>query len=81
MIEHTVILPQVTIGKNCVIKRAVIDRHCVIPDGLEIGVNAEEDAKRFRVSKMAIVLVTQSMLDKLAGKKLIRILNIQFSKR
>ncbi|HDL5103393.1 TPA: glucose-1-phosphate adenylyltransferase, partial [Mannheimia haemolytica] len=69
VIEHTVILPQVTIGKNCVIKRAVIDRHCVIPDGLEIGVNAEEDAKRFRVSKNGIVLVTQSMLDKLAGKE------------
>lgn len=67
VIEHTVILPQVTIGKNCVIKRAVIDRHCTIPDGLEIGVNLEEDAKRFRVSKGGIVLVTQKMLDSLSG--------------
>ncbi|WP_018651739.1 glucose-1-phosphate adenylyltransferase [Actinobacillus capsulatus] len=67
VIEHTVILPQVTIGKNCVIKRAVIDRHCTIPDGLEIGVNLEEDAKRFRVSKGGIVLVTQKMLDALSG--------------
>ncbi|SUT92974.1 glucose-1-phosphate adenylyltransferase [Actinobacillus lignieresii] len=67
IIEHTVILPQVSIGKNCVIKRAVIDRHCVIPDGLQIGVNPEEDAKHFRVSKGGIVLVTQGMLDKLQG--------------
>lgn len=69
VIESTVILPQVTIGKNCTIKRAVIDRHCVIPDGLQIGVNKEEDAKHFRVSKNGIVLVTQRMLDKLAGKE------------
>lgn len=68
IIEYAVILPQVTIGKNCTIKRAVIDRHCVIPDGLEIGVDKEHDAKHFRVSKEGIVLVTQKMLDKLAGK-------------
>lgn len=68
VIEYSVILPQVTIGKNCIIKRAVIDRHCVIPDGLQIGVNKDEDAKHFRVSKEGIVLVTQKMLDKLAGK-------------
>lgn len=65
VIEETVILPQVQIGKNCVIRRAVIDRHCSIPDGMQIGVNAEEDAQRFRISKGGIVLVTQSMLDKL----------------
>ncbi len=67
VIEESVILPQVTVGKNCVIKRAVIDRHCVIPDGVEIGVNPEADAKRFRVSKGGIVLVTQKMLDVLKG--------------
>lgn len=54
MIEHTVILPQVTIGKNCVIKRAVIDRHCVIPDGLEIGVNAKKMRNVFVSAKMAL---------------------------
>jgi glucose-1-phosphate adenylyltransferase len=65
VIEESVLLPQVKVGKNCVIKRAVIDRHCVIPDGIQIGVDAEEDAKRFRISKGGIVLVTQTMLDKL----------------
>lgn len=69
IIEESVILPQVNIGKNCVIKRAVIDRHCEIPDGLQIGVNPEEDAKYFRISKGGIVLVCQKMLDKLAKDK------------
>ena len=69
IIEESVILPQVTIGKNCIIKRTVVDRHCTIPDGLQIGVNPEEDAKYFRISKGGIVLVCQKMLDKLAKDK------------
>lgn len=64
IIEESVILPQVHIGKNCVIKKAVIDRHCHIPDGLQIGVDPEQDAKYFRISKGGIVLVCQKMLDK-----------------
>ncbi|WP_301098402.1 glucose-1-phosphate adenylyltransferase [Otariodibacter sp.] len=66
VVSECVVLPQVIIGKNCTIKRAVIDRHCEIPDGLQIGVNPEEDAKHFRISKGGIVLVCQKMLDKLA---------------
>lgn len=65
VIEHSVLLPQVSVGKNCVIKRAVIDRRCQIPDGMQIGVDPEEDAKRFRISKGGIVLVNQAMLDTL----------------
>ncbi|MDH2998471.1 glucose-1-phosphate adenylyltransferase [Pasteurellaceae bacterium LFhippo2] len=66
VIEESVVLPQVTIGKNCIIKRAVIDRHCVIPSGLQIGVDAEQDAKYFRISKNGIVLVCRKMLEKYA---------------
>lgn len=65
-IKDSVVLPQVHIGKNCHIQKAVIDRHCVIPDGLTIGVDAEQDAKYFRISKGGVVLVCQKMLDKWA---------------
>lgn len=65
IIEESVLLPQIIVGKNCTIRRAVIDRHCEIPDGMQIGVNPEEDAKRFRISKGGIVLVNQAMLNKL----------------
>lgn len=63
VIEQSVILPQVKIGKNCTIKKAVIDRHCTIPDGLQIGVDAEQDAKYFRISKGGVVLVCRKMLE------------------
>ena len=67
-IEYSVVLPQVTVGKDCVLKRCIIDRHVTIPDGMQIGVDLELDSKRFRVSKGGIVLVTASMLQKLQGE-------------
>jgi glucose-1-phosphate adenylyltransferase len=42
--------------------RVVLDNRCEIPDGMEIGFNFEEDAKRFHVSKNGITLVTPDML-------------------
>ncbi|MFZ7276504.1 glucose-1-phosphate adenylyltransferase [Avibacterium endocarditidis] len=68
LVDHSVVLPQVTIGKNCTLKRCIVDRHCVIPDGMQIGVDLELDSKRFRVSSGGVVLVTASMLKKLNGE-------------
>ncbi len=65
-IEETVVLPDVLVENNCKIKRAIIDRGCVIPSGMEIGYNHDEDrARGFRVSSGGIVLVTREMLGKL----------------
>lgn len=64
-VEYSVILPSVKIGKNCIVRRCIIDRSCKLPDGLQVGVDKNLDAKRFRVSSGGIVLITQSMLDKL----------------
>lgn len=67
-IKSSVILPQVTIGKGCTIQDCIIDRHCVIPDGMQIGVNKELDAQRFRLSTTGrVVLVTEAMLEALKG--------------
>ncbi len=61
-VEDSVILPKVTIGENVLLKRVIIDRGCVIPDGLHAGVNPEEDRKRFHVSDKGITLITPEML-------------------
>lgn len=72
-VEFSVVLPAVTIGKNCVLKNCIIDRHTTIPDGMKIGLNLEEDKKRFRVSSTdKVTLVTQSMIDKLQGIGLVK---------
>lgn len=62
-IEEAVMLPNVEIGRHCTIKKAVLDRGCVVPEGMEIGVNHDEDrARGFRVSSAGVVLVTPDML-------------------
>ena len=70
LIEDSVILPQVEIGQHCQIKRAILDRGCIIPDNLSIGHDVEQDiANGFRMSPKGIVLVTQNMLIALAKKQ------------
>jgi glucose-1-phosphate adenylyltransferase len=62
-VDSTVVLPDVRLGKGCTIRRAIIDRGCVIDDGMNIGVDADEDRRRkFRVTDKGVVLVTPEML-------------------
>jgi len=68
-IEYAVILPGVIIGRNVKIKKAIVDRGSVIPEGLEIGINNDVDRDNgFRVTEKGVVLVTRTMLEKLAKK-------------
>ncbi len=62
IIKDSVILPKVTIGKNCRIQNAIIDKGTYIADGTVIGENPEEDARRFHVTPGGVVLVTPEML-------------------
>lgn len=62
VVKDSVILPKVSIGKNCRITRAVIDKACTIEDGTVIGEDPELDRKRFHVTETGIVLVTPEML-------------------
>jgi glucose-1-phosphate adenylyltransferase len=62
LLQDVVALPNVQIGRNCRITRAVIDKWCNIPDGTVIGEDPEQDAERFHVSPGGVVLVTPEML-------------------
>jgi glucose-1-phosphate adenylyltransferase len=64
-INRSVILPHVEIGTSCVIEGAIVDEGCEIPSGMQIGVNSQEDAKRFHVTEKGVVLVTADMLRSL----------------
>ncbi|MEJ2361201.1 MAG: glucose-1-phosphate adenylyltransferase [Gammaproteobacteria bacterium] len=61
-VSGVVALPEVTISEHCVIRDAIIDKGCVIPPGMKIGVDKEKDKKQFYVSPKGIVLVTPEML-------------------
>jgi glucose-1-phosphate adenylyltransferase len=61
-LEDCVVLPDVEVGKNCRLRKVVVDKFCRIPDGMVIGENPEEDAERFYVSPEGVVLVIPEML-------------------
>jgi glucose-1-phosphate adenylyltransferase len=62
-VNETVLLPDVEIGENCRINRAIIDRGSVIESGTVIGEDHDDDRKRgFRVTDGGITLVTPDML-------------------
>jgi glucose-1-phosphate adenylyltransferase len=61
-IRQCLLLPQVKIGKNCHISKAIIDEECEIPDGTIIGEDPSKDAKRFLVTKEGVVVVTLERL-------------------
>jgi glucose-1-phosphate adenylyltransferase len=62
LIERSVIMPGVHIGRGCTVRNAIIDEHCDIPDGMQIGVDAARDRQRFDVTPKGIVLVTPAAL-------------------
>lgn len=63
VLDHTVVLPYVTVERHARLKNAVIDRGVTIPRGLVVGEDPEEDLKWFRVTDTGITLITQRMLD------------------
>ncbi len=66
-IDRAVILPRAEIHRSARLKNVVIDRSVVIPEGLVVGEDPEADARRFRRTEKGICLITQPMIDRLAG--------------
>ncbi len=56
-VDESVIMDNVEVGRHCRIKKAIIDKHNVIPPYTEIGIDPAEDRKRFTVTPRGIVVV------------------------
>jgi len=65
VVEETVVLPEVQIGRKAHVRRAIIDRGVVIPEGLVVGEDPEADAARFHRTPQGITLITRDMIDRL----------------
>jgi glucose-1-phosphate adenylyltransferase len=61
-VQWGVLLPGAEVGRGARLNRVIVDRGCQIPDGLVIGENADDDARRFHRSAGGITLVTRAML-------------------
>ena len=61
-IEDSVLLPDVEVHRNVVLRKCVVDRYCTLPEGFEAGVHPAEDRKRFFVTDRGVTLITPEML-------------------
>lgn len=58
-VYDSILMEGVNVGRHAKIKRAIIDKDVVIPQGMVIGFNLEEDKKKFFVSESGIVVVAK----------------------
>jgi glucose-1-phosphate adenylyltransferase len=64
-VNWSVLLHRVNVGRRARLTRVVVDSGCTIPEGMIIGEDAQEDARRFYRSANGITLVTADMLAKI----------------
>ncbi len=60
MLDGVVLFDDVTVGPGAIVKRAIIDKNVRIPPGARVGVDLEEDRKRFAVTDSGIVAVRKN---------------------
>ena len=61
-VADSVVMEKTRIGKNAVVRRAILDKGVVIPDGVQIGVDHEHDrARGLHVSNGGVVVVPKGV--------------------
>lgn len=65
LVTDSVVLDSVEIGRDCTIRRAILDKDVVVADGASVGVSRERDIERgFTVTDSGITVVTKGLLVK-----------------
>lgn len=64
-VEGSIIYNHVIIGRHARIRRAIIDRHCSLPENTVIGYDLEADRQLYQVTESGVVVVVrpESMLE------------------
>jgi glucose-1-phosphate adenylyltransferase len=56
-VEDSVLFPCVEVGRDAVIRRAILDKNVFVHPGAQVGVDLEADRERFTVSQDGVVVV------------------------
>jgi glucose-1-phosphate adenylyltransferase len=56
-VEDSVLMPGVDVGRNAVVRRAILDKNVRVEEGARIGVDLDADRERFTVSAGGVVVV------------------------
>ncbi len=58
-VSNSILMEGVEVGRHSIVRRAIIDKNVTIPPGTQIGVDVEEDKKRFSVTESGIVVIAK----------------------
>jgi len=61
-VEDSVILPDVVMNRHVRLRRVIVDKGTVLPEGFTAGFDLEQDRRRFHVTEKEIVLITPDMM-------------------
>jgi glucose-1-phosphate adenylyltransferase len=57
LVEGSVIMHGTHVGRRAVVRNAIIDKNVNVPEGCQIGVDADRDRERFHVSAAGVVVI------------------------
>jgi glucose-1-phosphate adenylyltransferase len=61
-IAGSVLMPGVTVGRNAIVRRAILDKNVVVTDDAQIGVDPVLDAQRFTISADGVIVVPKGTI-------------------
>ncbi|MGA0209942.1 MAG: glucose-1-phosphate adenylyltransferase, partial [Candidatus Nanopelagicales bacterium] len=61
-VEGSVLMPGVRIGRNAVVRRAILDKGVVVPDNAQLGVDLERDRGLYTVSDGGVVVLGKGVV-------------------
>ncbi|HZZ48601.1 MAG TPA: glucose-1-phosphate adenylyltransferase [Pseudonocardia sp.] len=61
-VSDSVLLPGARIGKGAVVRRAILDKNVVVPDGVQIGVDLALDRARYTVSSGGVIVLGKGVI-------------------
>ncbi len=61
VIEDSVLMGDIVVGRNCRLRKVIVDKNNCFPDGERIGFDPEKDGRHFTISESGIVAVPQAM--------------------
>jgi len=56
-VVDSVVLPGAVVGRGAVVRRAILDKNVVVPDGAKVGVDKVSDAEHYTVSPAGVVVL------------------------
>jgi glucose-1-phosphate adenylyltransferase len=60
-------MPSVKIGKNAIIRNAILDKNVVVEPGAQIGIDLEKDRSLYTISDGGVVVVGKGLTVRANG--------------